>query len=56
MIVVSNVDYFNFVPSNPCVAVSWCKRGDMGASELYSAAYTDAASTAEYECCKACLT
>ncbi len=27
--VVSNVDYFNFVPSNPWVAVGWRRRGDV---------------------------
>src|SRR5690349_23530066 len=27
--VVSNVDYFHFVPSNPWVAVNWRKRDDI---------------------------
>ena len=27
--VVSNVDYFHFVPSNPWVAVGWRKKEDM---------------------------
>jgi sulfide:quinone oxidoreductase len=29
VIVVSNVDYFHFVPSNPWVAVNWRKRDDI---------------------------
>jgi sulfide:quinone oxidoreductase len=29
VIVVSNVDYFHFVPSNPWIAVNWRKRDDI---------------------------